>query len=34
MLGYNTDDRGDNLVAVARKVGLPGDRYPAWLYHT
>jgi glycosyltransferase involved in cell wall biosynthesis/SAM-dependent methyltransferase len=33
-LGYNAADRGDNVVAVARKVGLPGDRYPAWLYHS
>jgi 2-polyprenyl-3-methyl-5-hydroxy-6-metoxy-1,4-benzoquinol methylase len=33
-LGYSPADRGDNVVAVARKVGLPGDRYPAWLYHS
>ena len=32
-LGYDAADRGDNIVAVARKVGLPGDRYPGWLYH-
>jgi SAM-dependent methyltransferase len=34
VLGFNAGDRGDNLVAVARKVGLPGDRYPGWLYHS
>ncbi|MHB8465908.1 MAG: methyltransferase domain-containing protein [Acidimicrobiales bacterium] len=33
VLGYDPGDRGDNLVAVARKVGLPGARYPSWLYH-
>jgi SAM-dependent methyltransferase len=32
-LGYDARDRGDNVIAVARKIGLPGARYPEWLYH-
>lgn len=32
-LGHDPVDRGDNIVAVATKAGLPGARYPAWLYH-
>jgi len=31
-MGYPTKDRGDCIVAIARKVGLPAVRYPQELY--
>ncbi|GAC1594448.1 MAG: hypothetical protein NVS3B21_16450 [Acidimicrobiales bacterium] len=31
--GHDPSHRGDDLVAVVRKVGMAGDRHPTWLYH-